>query len=561
MNVTLYKYYGEKTRVDKSNHLTLVATATGSFKADTSLLSPTLLLDLPAESTQLLTDEDGNEIDEVMVGEGEEGQVLNFNYFYIEEFRRYYFVSSIVISSNRLLVVSGEVDVLYSFMDSILANQCYVERNEFTYDLKLEDNLVPFRTIKDIDEYELSGDVEFDTETIHHNLSISVIDTHAIYYNALIDNDMHVYYPDYEDNERNIDDGGIVDPKRFTALQETKVLVFPDWESAYKTFYSISLAYDSKISFIKSIMAFPFEIPHDDVPEGSDEMTLMEKDDKFRLYLGNEPINNMGTFYPNGVSRPVYLPASKYRFSNPIVIARFSLNNIADDFTGKMPYTRVEIYIPYYGWTEINTQEIFRNAFYELFYIVDYESGNANVYLVRKATGDSISSTIIFTNTCQLGVKLPLDITNFNEIQARRNAIAQQTTISLVSSALSIGVGIATSNPLAVAGGAISAGSSIGSAISQNGMLFEKAQANFGSGVMGLFGYQKARLKITRLKPVVPLTSTSFAHQFGRPLKSVVTLSSLSGFTQIGKVHLENLDAMESEKAEIESLLLSGVIL
>lgn len=560
MTITLYRYISERNRVDKSDYLIYVGSATGSFKADTSVLNPTLLLSLPAEGMQLLTDESGNEIDDVMVSDGGENEILNFNYLYIAEFRRYYYVTSIVVSSDRLLVVSCSVDPLYSFKDAILQNHGMVERNEFDYDLRLEDNIVPFRTIKDIDEYELNGDVAFDTLAENHNIVITTIDTHDLHYNALISNPLHIYYPDYLENERNIDDGGFVDPKRFTALQESKILVFPDWEQAYKTFYSISKAYDSKINFIKSMMAYPFEVPHDDVP-GDEDIYAQEKEDRFRLYLGNEPINDLGSLHPNDIPKAVYLPASKYRFSNPLVIARFTLNGIADDFTGKTPYTRVELYVPYYGWIEINTQEIFPNAFYELFYIVDYESGNADFFLVRKAIAGNIKSTILYTNTCQLGVKIPLDITNFNEIQARRNAIAQQTALSLVSSAISIGVGVASSNPMAVVGGVISGGMAIGNAISQNGMLFEKAQANYGSGAMGLFGYQKARIKITRLLPVIPLDSTSFAHQFGRPLRQVRTLSTLKGFTQISKIHLEELDALDPEKEAIESSLLSGVLL
>ena len=95
MNLTLYKYLGERNKVDKSNDLVFVMTATGSFKADVNILSPTLILSLPTEGFEYLTDENQNEIDDVVLTDGEAGNVLDFNYMYIAEFRRYYFITSL----------------------------------------------------------------------------------------------------------------------------------------------------------------------------------------------------------------------------------------------------------------------------------------------------------------------------------------------------------------------------------------------------------------------------------------------------------------------------------
>lgn len=50
---------------------------------------------------------------------------------------------------------------------------------------------------------------------------------------------------------------------------------------------------------------------------------------------------------------------------------------------------------------------------------------------------------------------------------------------------------------------------------------------------------------------------------YGRPMASRAVLGSLSGFTKIGSVHIEDLTlpALAAEREEIESLLISGVIL
>ena len=47
----------------------------------------------------------------------------------------------------------------------------------------------------------------------------------------------------------------------------------------------------------------------------------------------------------------------------------------------------------------------------------------------------------------------------------------------------------------------------------------------------------------------------------GRPLYETRKVSTLSGFTQIGDIHLENIKAFQNEKDELYDLLKSGIIL
>ena len=145
MHLVLYKYSGERNRVNKTSLLTQVLATEGYFKGDVSLLSPTLLLSLPQEPRTLIDDQN-NEIDEVITATA----VLNFNYFYIEEFRRFYYVSSLVVSSNNLVTLTGEVDPLNSFQSEILANGAMVSRNEFTNNNLINDSERPFTSEVDV---------------------------------------------------------------------------------------------------------------------------------------------------------------------------------------------------------------------------------------------------------------------------------------------------------------------------------------------------------------------------------------------------------------------------
>ena len=54
-----------------------------------------------------------------------------------------------------------------------------------------------------------------------------------------------------------------------------------------------------------------------------------------------------------------------------------------------------------------------------------------------------------------------------------------------------------------------------------------------------------------------------YAHHYGRPCNIYKNLNDLvgKGFTSVEKVYLENFTATDVEKAEIENLLIGGVIL
>ena len=56
--------------------------------------------------------------------------LVNFNYAYIPDFERYYFINSISINSKNVYVLSLECDVLESFKDDILNSYAYISKAE-----------------------------------------------------------------------------------------------------------------------------------------------------------------------------------------------------------------------------------------------------------------------------------------------------------------------------------------------------------------------------------------------------------------------------------------------
>lgn len=65
--------------------------------------------------------------------------VTNFNYMYISEFDRYYFIDDIRSAHNNIWEISAHVDVLETYKDQILSNQAVIKRQTNKYNTYLND--------------------------------------------------------------------------------------------------------------------------------------------------------------------------------------------------------------------------------------------------------------------------------------------------------------------------------------------------------------------------------------------------------------------------------------
>lgn len=111
MEIQLYSMTSEKNRLGKSK--TLLTTLSGSLKNQCNILTPSIVIEyLPP---------------------------TRFNYFYIPEFSRYYFVTNITYITNSIVEIAGSVDVLDSYEQAIRSNYGVIQRQENIYNLDLYD--------------------------------------------------------------------------------------------------------------------------------------------------------------------------------------------------------------------------------------------------------------------------------------------------------------------------------------------------------------------------------------------------------------------------------------
>lgn len=137
MTINLYKNNSDKNYVDKQ--LTLVDTLTGTLRTPCDIVNPVISI--------------------------EYGTVPDFNYIFITEFNRYYYVTSITSERNGFWTINLHVDVLMSFKGTFRLLSCVIKRtSDATYiDTLLNDSEAVKLASKTLTEYAIdTTDADFE---------------------------------------------------------------------------------------------------------------------------------------------------------------------------------------------------------------------------------------------------------------------------------------------------------------------------------------------------------------------------------------------------------------
>ena len=103
MTIIFYKTLSKPNEINKvlQNSFTI----TGSFKSDTDIIKPII---------KVLNTTDFN--------------IFDYNYCYISELKRYYFIEDITILADKLFFISLSLDVLYTYKNAILLSVGNISR-------------------------------------------------------------------------------------------------------------------------------------------------------------------------------------------------------------------------------------------------------------------------------------------------------------------------------------------------------------------------------------------------------------------------------------------------
>lgn len=211
-----------------------------------------------------------------------------------------------------------------------------------------------------------------------------------------------------------------------------------------------------------------------------------------------------------------------------------TVNKYYDGYLDYSPYTKIDIYLPYIGIHPLDVDDVMGKVI-KVVYHVDILTGACIAYI-------KCGGSVLYSFIGQCSTQIPINAQNYS------NAIS-----GVISIAGSIGAMVATGGAAApmVAGAAGTAANTFKPSIEKSGSL---------SGTAGLMGIQKPYLIITTPRQALPEAQSMFT---GYPAFITYKLDKLkgSGYTEIEKIHLENLPFTDSEIEELENILKTGVIL
>lgn len=517
MKAVFYYNTSEANKVDKD--LIYITEIDIVFKTAVSLKNLIIDVQLKFENNLELYEVVDSDND-LIIGNGDDLVVdtpfnlYDFNYCYIPVLKRYYFITNPILITSELVRLELAEDVLMTFKNEFRLLDAFITRNEFDYNTMIRDDLYPFKYNKEVVVEEVQNIYpveEFKSGDLYNNCVVSYLTSDTIYYS----------------------NGQFGEPRAYLFGNNLSTQYWVAPIQYLRTMAKILFTDAIALGYVKNIKIYPFEIKDVEI-----EMF------KNHINIGGKTIPLAGEFsYPKS---PYY----------KIKIASFDLPKF-NSFRDLPPYSNYELWIPYYGWITLNADAIADNETIEVYYTVNFENGNSTVYVTRNF------DEILFSAPVQLGVTVALSSTNARELENEKISTIMNGTIGLVGSAIQVGSGIFTGNPVAMAMGVTNAAKTIGSVVNNFNTMYEKANANVSSASDGILNPQKCYLKTTYVLANIITESNlnKWKHLYGRPLNDIRNLSNLTGFTQIGDINLENVQAYENEKIELYDLLKNGIIL
>ena len=546
MDIIFYKLQDEVNDVKKLRTLTATATyepmtVQGSLKAPTSKIAPVI------EFGQDITYFNG------------------YNYCYIADFNRYYFVEDMVSIRTSVTSISLRVDVLTSFLTQEGAGrlQAYVTRSENYGLVSIYDERVPYAPTREVVDYKPtmtpSGSLvnfSFKTNDVVGNVAFNYVFEvmNSNQYQSLIQPDIP-----YKTTTHDLDD---IMPRvaDYNLAPYNHSVIYVGAMTMIGHLLDACVKSEELRSNIIYLTAYPFALPTvGEYPSGL-EAIVYGKDNKNITYkVGNNDVT-------------LECLKSRSNESGYLVLADFTLDipaNIDIDPSVKYDKSLVsyEVYLPYYGYVNIPCE--YRGHRLIVYYTIHYSDG---IGIVNVADiSDFIDAPyVIVSKQIQLGVQIPLDGSNNQELLARKQASLLNTAVSVAGGALATYAGYKTGNYRMMAYGVTGIAGGVASYANTQIKAIDKAETTVPSGSIGSYSPQEVRIRFTYQPTQSDFYRPYFEHFNGLPCSRVSFLSNLSGYTEIDRLHIEGTqfstfgylkDITHIEYEELENLCRSGIYL
>ena len=522
MNITLYQSTAEKNRLNKADYLTVQATYSGTLREDCSVITPSV------------------EVQSIGLPQG--------NYAYILEFNRYYFIREIVATNNGLWRLSLEVDVLYTYNAQIRTQTALFSRSNLGSKL-LVDNYATENPIYEFVPWSVNTPVL--SSNVLNDYPNNIDDCTVIIRVLKKINSGAWGTPSYEvpnSFEFSVPNGAI------SPIEGGNITTYLTSIANLSGLYR-QLENDSQnSSYLLSAYVYPFKFGNlnDEISPTPPEGTRMVS-----ITVGDKDFDGLWA----------YEVSSNY--SGAITVGSFiHLNQFLNSYDENIlyPETKIIFWLPFYGIYEFNHNEYLsriksgKAGSLNIKYVFDLLSNKCTIFLKD-------DEVVYETISVDAGIAVPFSNTNEDTVQ--RNKVADSINLvgRIIGSAGVSAVSVASApiNPLSLVGAAGGLG---GIASGITGYMANRAkEVPYASNKftpeagysLNTWGAYKCHVYLFR-KTFLTVRDDNYISNVGLPDYNIRSLASMSGYAEVGIIHLENIPTALSEELEqIERLLKNGV--
>lgn len=419
------------------------------------------------------------------------GNATNIDYAYIAAFNKYYFVGSPIMLTNGTTQYDLEEDILATHKTEVGSTIAHIVYSSTGYDNYIVDPRIAVKPTK----------AYMDT-----NVGASGLDTTGVYIASVVNEDANgdtgaitYYYIPYNYLDNLCSD--LLDDNVWDAIKN-----------------KINNPLESFISLIW------VPIPYTALVSG------------VNIDASASYIKLMRTTLPN---------TQGYKIKNPIA----NLGNVSisipfrhDDFRDSQPYTNLSIELPGLGLTDLNANDFIESTNVNIYTYIDVAHGDLT-YWINDDDGN-----VVKTSSFHCGVSVPI-------AHSTTNATGGIASIGgTVGGVVSLAAGIASGNPLATIGGAVTSVLSAGNTALQ----FNSRSTSIRGADVGRSAFEHTTFVL--LESVVDTEDPDDANYiavFGRPVGLTQAISNHSGYVQCENASID-IAGDNYERDSINSYLNSG---
>lgn len=522
--------------------------------------------------------------------------LADMNYVEIKDFKRFYFITNIVLMENQQAMIYCQEDILNTFIDTIRTSEVLITRSEKYYDKYLKDGLA---TTSSEFDFEFQ---HFDNEILNSDDFYDTGYYQGSYYGVVnVVNDGQFNEPEKSNSEENAEEQEI-EPR--SPSQDT-TSIYGDIMTGFNVKYIVQPAqipilckdiiqgenfgdmFADRSQYINNIILFPFSLNNFTASSGVE-----------KIRVGNVETSAYG----------LLLGESKYQYAEQRIYIKYFGGKYGDWRDFEITYN---LHLPYYGMIQLNAKEIYKRVV-GVFCNVDLYNGELAYYIMASRDTYDEQPTypnpiprsywyVIDTYSTKVGMELSIghNSAGTQELtyQQSKNNSAVSTAVGVVSviagaMLIATGVGVGAGVSVAATGigagvGATTAAISTGAVAAGAGMLLSGA-ANAASGTLARVNANmqneintlvKGNTQLSRynqynndelyeefIYPKYPydIFDDEYLKSFGSPTMKIMKLNECSGYIQTGEIgHLiydrEKVIPTKDETELLIDLLKHGV--